>query len=142
MVYLAQPVKLNTAPKKMDPADEIEEDEEEDEGREAMDLDPGRGEGEDGATNKLKFWIGPFNEDENGQVQTSLDRFESKRLGKSTPLLFAGFQTWLYQLTNVTPPPDEFLPTKPGHILNAGGPVQGLAWCPHADGVNSPSKSH
>jgi hypothetical protein len=33
---------------------------------------------------------------------------------------------------------DEFLPSKPGYILNAGGPVWGIDWCPLGD-LNIPS---
>ncbi|SGY21577.1 BQ5605_C016g08254 [Microbotryum silenes-dioicae] len=75
----------------------------------AMPVDEDEGEaGDDHELEEwVKIWVGPLF-DKNEQQLVHLKRFETHRL-------------------------DEYLPNKPGHILNAGGPVSGLAWCPRPD---------
>lgn len=99
---------------------------------------------------KAKFYIGPVGpmqvgDSENGslgpQELVELARFESVRLGERQSLrshhssVGDGIVDNLHasQTPMSVSDADDYLPRKPGWILNAGGPVFGLDWCPVAD---------
>jgi hypothetical protein len=72
--------------------------------------------------------------DENGQQipqqWAELERFTSIRLGEVHYLNL--FRKAVADLASMS---DAYLQDKPGFMLNAGGPVWGLDWCPQADDV-------
>ncbi|SCV72089.1 BQ2448_4783 [Microbotryum intermedium] len=104
LVYPSRPAKIY-----LDEEPAAEQDDNNEANPAAMPVDEDEGEaGDDQEPGEgVKIWVGPLY-DENEQQLVQFKRFETHRL-------------------------DEYLPNKPGHILNAGGPVSGLAWCPRPD---------
>ena len=70
------------------------------------------------------------------QEEIVLQRFESRRIGKLEAIRSVSSIVTV-QLTRVFwRASDSYIPRKPGHLLNAGGPVTGLAWCPRRCGLH------
>lgn len=78
----------------------------------------------------VRFLAGPSYV--NGQYQIpqkpiEMERLTSLRLGESV-------YTYSHHVL-MTSDADSMLTNKPGYVLNAGGPVWGLDWCPQADDI-------
>lgn len=78
----------------------------------------------------INVWVGDASDQDSEQRLLGFERFDTHRLGKFSFSNLRRVDLYLIFILLI----DSILDTKPGSVLNAGGPVSGLAWCP---GVNN-----